>query len=245
MTQKFDEKASDIFTRQSDMFGLLNTDTNQRVADMVIKQVSVSSIRGIVAANHYSHIMPDSTVIAFAGLFGNVICGVVVFGVGTSPAQYKNILPGIQDGEYLELTRLWCSDESPRNTESKLVSGAMKMLHAKYKLIVSYADPSRGHVGYIYQACNFYYCGMTQGGTRLVDEKGKERHQKSVNIYKIRRPEFKDLSYREIMERMGWRHIENAKKHRYVFLRGGRLEKKQSLKVIKPLVMQYPKLINP
>jgi hypothetical protein len=228
------------------MFGLECLSPNVKPRDMIIKEVPVSSVRGIIATNHYSKSMPDSTVICYVGLYGNTLAGVVALGVGTSPLQYKNILPNIKDGEYLELTRLWSPDICPKNTESRLVSLSLKSLPSRYKLIVSYADPSQGHEGIIYQATNFYYCGMTVANKsgRLIDSEGKERHQKSLNIYKIRRPEFKHMSYKEIAKEMGWMFIDNSAKHRYVMLRGSKREKAGYYRQIKHMVKPYPKQLT-
>jgi hypothetical protein len=225
------------------MFGLECISPTVKPKDMTISEVPVSAIRGIIASNHYSKSMPDSTVICYAGLYGNTLAGVVAFGVGTSPSQYKNIIPSIKDGEYLELTRLWSPDICPKNTESRLVSLSLKSLPSKYKLIVSYADPSQGHEGIIYQATNFHYCGMTMASKngRLIDTDGKERHQKSLNIYKMRRPEFEHLSYREIANRMGWTFIDNSAKHRYVILRGGKRERLGYYRQMKHMIQPYPK----
>ena len=54
-----------------------------------------------------------------------------------------------------ELTRLWSPDGMPKNTESKLISESIKLLPKEVRLILSYADPSQGHLGKIYQATKY------------------------------------------------------------------------------------------
>jgi hypothetical protein len=54
---------------------------------------------------------------------------------------------------------LWVSDALPRNTESWFVSRALRRLPSL--IVLSYADTARGHAGYVYRACNFWYAGWT------------------------------------------------------------------------------------
>jgi hypothetical protein len=68
-----------------------------------------------------------------------------------------------------EFSRLWVSDKMPRNTESWFVSRCLnfiKLNHVDVKKIVTYADPSAGHDGTLYRACNFYQDGMTDEGRK-------------------------------------------------------------------------------
>lgn len=47
----------------------------------------------------------------------------------------------------------------PRNSESAFIAKALLALPAA--VIVSYADTTEGHVGYVYRAANFRYAGWT------------------------------------------------------------------------------------
>jgi len=59
----------------------------------------------------------------------------------------------------LELNRLWVHDAAPKNTETWFLARALNMLPPR--IILSYADTSAGHVGYVYRAANFNYGGWT------------------------------------------------------------------------------------
>lgn len=215
---------------------------NIPVKDMIVKQVSVKFARPYIATFHYSYTMPDSTKFVYAGFFDDKLAGLVVYGMGTGKNQYTALIPNIQNGQYLELTRLWSVDGMPKNTESKLIAESLKMLPPQYKLIISFADPSRNHVGTIYQATNWYYCGTTSGGKMLVTEDGIEKHQRLIGIYRMRHPELKDYSNEEIMKLYGWKYVESSGKHRYCYLRGTKKEKKEMYKYIKDKIQPYPKL---
>lgn len=209
---------------------------------MIVKEVSVSFTRQYIATYHYTKTMPDSTKFAFAGYYNDKLAGIIVYGMGSGKNQYTAIIPYIQNGEYLELTRLWSADCMPHNTESKLIAESLKMLPKQYKLILSFADPSRNHAGTIYQATNWYYCGMSNGGKVLVTEDGIEKHPRLIGIYKMRHPELKQYSNAEIMQMYHWTYKESSGKHRYVYLRGTKKEKKEMYKFIEDKIMPYPKL---
>ena len=75
-------------------------------------------------------------------------------------------------------------------------------------------------MGYVYQATNWYYTGMTKPRTDKYSPSGHARH------------------YVQGEQR---RQIRTAK-HRYVFLVGNKAEKKQMLKELNyPIIREYPK----
>ena len=191
-----------------------------RPRDIRVRRISVKAARPLIATHHYSRTMPDATREVFAGYFpGNVLAGLVVFGMGAGKNQYLRLLPDLADGEYRELSRLWSPDGMPKNTESRLISTAIRLLDPAVRLVVSYADPSQGHLGGVYQATNFLYLGMTDGGERLIDRDGQEVHSKLLSVYRMRHSEMVDWSSRRIAEHYGFRSIPNPAKHRYVYVR--------------------------
>lgn len=58
----------------------------------------------------------------------------------------------------IELNRLSLDDALPRNSQSWFVSRTLKMLPPR--IIVSYADPLYGHIGYIYRALKLPVRGL-------------------------------------------------------------------------------------
>ena len=86
------------------------------------------------------------------------LVGVMVFAL---PPRETMIRYG---GETWELARLWIDDSMPRNSESWFIGQAFAHIRRAYKRVeylVSYADPSFGHVGTIYKATNWRSDGQT------------------------------------------------------------------------------------
>ena len=113
------------------------------------------------------------------GFYDGTFAGVCVFGMGTGKGQYYRLIDDLQDGEYRELTRMWSPDDMPKNTESRLISESIKLLPKKVRFIMSYADPSVGHMGTIYQATNWLCCGKSQADEWYIVD-GEKIHPRSA-----------------------------------------------------------------
>lgn len=105
------------------------------------------------------------------GLFDcfDIIKGVIIFTIPNSPHLKPSLIN--TDKDMLELSRVWLDDTAIKNSESFFVSECIKL--TTYDYIVSFADPIQNHRGIIYQACNFWYMGLTQK-TREYKIKGFE-----------------------------------------------------------------------
>lgn len=146
------------------------------------------------------------------------LVGVVTYGLPASPFLCVGVCGERHKDKVLELNRL-CIDDGIRNGASFLVAQSMKMLPSPL-IVVSYADTSMGHVGYIYQACNFYFTGTTKERTDMFAGEGKHSRHNNGN---------KDL------------RVHRSAKHRYVYFIGNKTEKKQLLNDLRYLVQPYPK----
>lgn len=111
----------------------------------------------VAVARHYLHRAPPCSY-AFGLFTEHELGGIVTF--GTPPSRHLQMGVSPEDPSLvIELNRLWVAAELPRNTESWFVSRALKMLPPF--IVISYADTSRGHLGYVYRALNFHYAGWT------------------------------------------------------------------------------------
>jgi hypothetical protein len=87
------------------------------------------------------------------------LIGVVTYGLPGSPMVARGICGKEQESIVVELNRL-CLMDNDKNQASFLVANSMKLL-PKPTIVISYADTGQGHVGYVYQACNFIYLGLS------------------------------------------------------------------------------------
>lgn len=83
----------------------------------------------------------------------------------------------------VELRRMACIDELPKNTESWMLSKCIWWLkkNTDIERVISYSDKSVGHKGTIYKAANFTLIGET-APSKHIFWKGKRYHPRSMTI---------------------------------------------------------------
>ena len=187
-----------------------------------IRQIDYSDTKPFLLNVHYARRMP--TICYAFGLFkGMQLIGVCTYGIPASPSLCIGIGGGTYQHRVLELNRLAILPEfsGQNNFASKLVGQSLRMLPKGY-YIVSYADYGGwGHIGYVYQATNWLYTGMTKERTDIFSESGHSRHYD------------KEETKRQI----------RTAKHRYIFIVAeSKTQKKQMLKDLRYKVLDhYPK----
>lgn len=93
--------------------------------------------------------------------------------------QYKKYSDKEED--VIELRRLVCVDNTPKNTESYFIGNSLRWLrkNTSHKIVVSYSDLEHGHLGIVYRASNFEFKGFLKGARVIVYE-GKQYHDKTI-----------------------------------------------------------------
>jgi hypothetical protein len=162
------------------------------------------------------------------GLFeNNVLVGVCTFGSPPSRALCIGVCGEINSSRVNELNRLCVNDGLEKNVLSYFVGSCLKLLPSGL-IIVSYADTSQGHHGYIYQATNWVYTGLSAKRTERYDINNPNRHSKSVT-------ENKNTNYQDLAVR------ERPQKHRYVYFTGNKKEQKNLKNQLNYQEQPYPK----
>ena len=201
---------------------------------MKILSLKTQEVSPWLLQKHYARRMPP---ISYAfGLFAPDLVGVVTYGMPSSATLRSGICGDQWKNNVLELNRLVCSEG--KNYASFLVANSLKHL-AQPTIVVSYADTAMGHVGYIYQATNFVYTGLSakrqdykvRGMEHLHGQTIADMAMGQENRADWLRAKFGDDFYIE----------ERSRKHRYVFFCGNKYQKRQMLKDLKYKIEPYPK----
>lgn len=185
-----------------------------------VRRITYQETKPFILEIHYARRMP-CVQYAFGLFEDEKIVGVVTYGQPASPPLCKGIAGEKNRKNVMELNRLVILPEcNGKNYASMLVGKSLKMLPSR-TFVVSYADwGGWHHVGYVYQATNWIYTGMTKPRTDKYSPSGHARH------------------YAEGEQR---RQVRTAK-HRYVFLVGNKAEKKQMMNELNyPIIANYPK----
>ncbi len=146
-----------------------------------VQPIPFVAAKKLIEKYHYLHSMPGGTKLAFGALINGRLLGAITFGSGPAYA-YKLIKDSVQY-DCLTLTRLWLSDELPKNSESRIIAICLRALkkNTMVKFLVSYADPSQGHMGTIYQATGWTYTGLSEAMPKFDLGDGQIRHSRSLS----------------------------------------------------------------
>jgi hypothetical protein len=180
---------------------------------------------------HYAKRIPQ-IMFAFGLYEQNQLVGIVTYGIPPSPTLCVGICGKEWADKVLELNRL-CLQDNNKNQSSFLVSNSIKLL-PKPSIIVSYADTAQGHVGYVYQATNFIYTGLSHSQIIWNVKGEKNKHSKTLS-YGINLKQLKEKHGNNLYA------TERSRKHRYIYFHGDKKQKKTMRNLLKYDVLQYPK----
>ena len=128
---------------------------------------------------HYSESMPVGKLVKVGAWENGKFIGVVLFGRGANNNIGKHYK--LDQTAICELVRIALTKHI--TPVSKIAAIAMRFLKSNspgLRLIISYADPSQGHHGGIYQAGNWLYCGTSQAQQEVMHN-GKIMHKRTAN----------------------------------------------------------------
>ena len=199
------------------------------VTDFTVEEIPRKSVVKFIEKHHYSHNVNGVQSLYHYGLFteGNFglpkMIGAMMYAHPSMPATAKKYNP-INPDKCLELRRLVCIDDTPKNTESYFIGQSFKLLKrdTDMEVIVSFADQHHGHTGVIYKATNFDYLGETGKGRILVVD-GKEMHSRSLN--QLDSPYGRELNrrYKAGDKNIFWKNTKP--KHIYVYYLNKRIKR--------------------
>jgi hypothetical protein len=184
---------------------------------------------------HYARRMPP---IEYSfGLFdlNGTMQGIVTYGTPVS-----STLRNLWQNKYklIELNRLCVNEGLEKNVLSYFVGISLKMLPKPF-VIASYADTSKNHHGYIYQATNWIYTGLSIK-FKDVAVKGLENQHHSTIEDLVRGKENRMEALRQMFgDRLYY--VERPQKHRYFYFLGNKKEVKDMFKMLPYELQPYPK----
>ena len=146
-----------------------------KVKSLIVKPISKAAANTLCRRWHYSGKV-DSRSQIHLGVFHNNMCyGIMQFG----PSIYKKKIIGIVKGTrwngFLELNRMAFSDELPKNSESRCLAMAFKIIKKRYpfiKWIISYSDATQSGDGAIYRATSFKLTAINKNKSMIRTKNG-------------------------------------------------------------------------
>jgi len=128
---------------------------------------------------HYSKSVPVPPLVKVGVWERDKFVGVVIFSRGATPSLLNPF--GLKQTEGCELTRIAMTNHNaPVSRIVRLAVQFLKRNSPELRLIVSFADPSEGHHGGVYQAGNWIYSGQGSKSVEYIGPDGKRWHARMV-----------------------------------------------------------------
>lgn len=151
--------------------------------DIIVKPIKSSIANDFVKKHHYSGKVVPNSQLHFGCFLNGVLGGVMSFGASMDKRKTCMLVKNTPFNDFLELNRMAFSDLLPRNSESRCISIAMKLIKKNYpniKWIVSFADGCQCGDGTIYRASGFVLTAIRKNKT-ILEWNGKIIADKTLN----------------------------------------------------------------
>ena len=203
-----------------------------------IKKITYEETKPYLLEIHYAKRMPSISY-SFGLYRDGEMCGVITYGSPPSSTLRRGLAGDKNIKNILELNRL-CLRDNLKNEASILVGKSLKLLPPS--IVISFADTEQGHLGIVYQATNFFYCGLSakrtdwkiKGQEHLHGQTIADRYRGIPNRAEAIRAEYGDDFYLKPRPR----------KHRYVYFVGNKKVIKQFKEDLKYKIQPYPKKVE-
>jgi hypothetical protein len=144
--------------------------------DIVVKPISAKDARRIVRRLHYSGKVVANSCLHL-GVFLHGKCeGAMQFGSPLDKRKVLTLVDGTKWNGMLELNRMAFSDTLPRNSESRAMAVAFRLIKKHYphvEWVLSFSDGTQCGDGTIYRAAGFVLTGVKKNTSILRMPDGK------------------------------------------------------------------------
>ncbi|WP_200799682.1 Mom family adenine methylcarbamoylation protein [Olsenella urininfantis] len=146
-----------------------------RALDVELRVIPAKVANPFVKRVHYSGKVVNNSCLHFGAFLNGRLHGVMSFGPPTDKRKVLGLVEGTPWNGMLELNRMAFDPVLPRNSESRCIAVAMRLLkknapHVKW--VLSFADGCQCGDGTIYRASGFVLTGIKQNDTLRKDPRG-------------------------------------------------------------------------
>jgi hypothetical protein len=145
--------------------------------DIIVKPITAAAANKVVKAVHYSGKVVPNSQLHFGVFLNGKLEGAMSFGPPINKKGTINIVAKTEWHGMLELNRMAFSDKLPRNSESRAMAIAFKLIKKHYphiEWIVSFSDGTQCGDGTIYRAAGFVLTDIRESDALRVNPKTGE-----------------------------------------------------------------------
>jgi hypothetical protein len=172
--------------------------------DLIIQPIPYDIANSIIEKIHYSGKYVRNSQLHLGVFWKGELHGAMQFGPSLDKRKLKNLVKNTGWNEFIELNRMAFSEELPRNSESRAIAIAMRMIkkHAPHiKWVISFADAAQCGDGAIYRASGFVLTAIKKTSNLAKLPDGTTMHKMTLeNNPTMSRPELGGLSYYDVTD---------------------------------------------
>jgi len=166
--------------------------------DLIVKPISGKDAAALVRRVHYSGKVVQNSQLHLGVFLDGRLEGAMQFGPSLDKRRMQGLVSGTGWNGFIELNRMAFGEALPRNSESRALSVAFRMIRKTYphiEWIVSFSDGAQCGDGTIYRASGFLLTGIKKNTsiwkapsgesfsrTSLTDGSSKQQQQQARQI---------------------------------------------------------------
>ncbi len=139
----------------------------------VVKRIEIKAINAgyanmFMRHYHYSHKVVPNSQLHLGCFLDGLLKGVMQFGPSMDKKRLIGLVKGTGWNNFIELNRMAFTDDLPKNSESRCLGIAMRILKREaphIQWVISFADATLSGHGTIYQASNFVLTGIKKNNS--------------------------------------------------------------------------------
>ena len=164
-----------------------------------VEPIKADAARALVQRCHYSGKVVNNSQLHLGAFLNGRLEGVMSFGPSLDKRKVQGLVSGTMWNGFLELNRMAFSEALPRNSESRALAVAFRIIRKHYphvEWVISFADGAQCGDGTIYRAAGFLLTGVRKNNsmwrapengetfsrTSLTDGKSKNQQQKALTV---------------------------------------------------------------
>lgn len=139
--------------------------------DIHIAPISAKDAAALVKRVHYSGKVVQNSQLHLGVFLDGRLEGAMQFGPSLDKRKVQGLVEGTSWNGFIELNRMAFSDRLPRNSESRALGIAMRLIRKAYphiEWVISFADGSQCGDGTIYRASGFVLTGIRPNSTLIL-----------------------------------------------------------------------------
>jgi len=152
--------------------------------DVIVKPITAAAANALVKRVHYSGKVVNNSTLHLGAFLNGKLEGVMSFGGSIDKRKVLYLVQGTAWTGMIELNRMAFSDRLPRNSESRCLAIAFRLIKKHYphiEWVLSFSDGCQCGDGTIYRASGFVLTGLKKNKTMLLTPVGEVVADKTFN----------------------------------------------------------------